>query len=222
MRLRAAATSVVTTCMSTPSRCAEHAARIADAAIVVERVADRQRMQHGAALAHRMMAAGGEHALDVGVAHGRRLHVHGRGEQLARRAPGGDRQHDRVDMHAGGALGGVDRVAQHLLGRRDVDHAAGLHALRLGVADAEHLDRMGAARQHVLRRARLQPRDQRRRSCWCRCRARTRSPSACARSASSWGQGRAPDRSRVAPFLLACVFFIASSRACAARRRAAR
>ena len=87
------------------------------------------------------------------------LHVHGRGEQLARGAAGGDRQHDRVHMHAGGALGGVDRVAQHFLGRRDVDHGAGLHALRLGVADAEHLDRMGAARQHVLRRARLQPRD---------------------------------------------------------------
>ncbi len=36
-------------CMSTPKRRAEHAARIADAALAVERIADRQRMQHGAA-----------------------------------------------------------------------------------------------------------------------------------------------------------------------------
>ena len=46
----------------------QHAARIADAGGVVERVADRQRMQHGAAGARRMAAAGGEHARDVAVA----------------------------------------------------------------------------------------------------------------------------------------------------------
>ena len=70
----------------------DHAARIADAALVVERISDRQRVQDRAALADRMAAAGGEHALDVGIADGRGFHVHGRGELLARGAPGGDRQ----------------------------------------------------------------------------------------------------------------------------------
>ena len=41
---------------------AEHAARLADAGGGVERIADRQRMQHGAAVAHRMAAGRGQHA----------------------------------------------------------------------------------------------------------------------------------------------------------------
>ena len=127
--------------------------------MVVERVTDRQRVQHGAAFARRMMAAGREHALDVGVADDRLLQLHGGGEQFAGGAAGGDGQHDAVDMHARRALGLIDRMAQHLLGRHDVHDIAGLHALRLRVADAEHVDRMGAARQHILRRARFQPRD---------------------------------------------------------------
>ena len=47
--------------------CAEHAARIADAVDAVDRIADRQRMQHGAAVAQRMPAAGGKHARDVAL-----------------------------------------------------------------------------------------------------------------------------------------------------------
>ena len=65
---------------------AEHAARIADAVDAVERIADRQRMQHGAAVAHRMPAAGGEHAGDVALGDGRADDIDGGGEQLARRA----------------------------------------------------------------------------------------------------------------------------------------
>ena len=98
--------------------------------------------------------------------------------------------------------------------------AAALHALRLGMADAEHLDRMGAARQHVLRRARLQPRDHADDLAGADVERRTRWPSACARSASSWEQGRARDRSRVAPFLLG-VLLERLPRAPARRRRRA-
>ncbi len=50
---------------------AQHAARIADAGHAVERVADRQRMQHGAAGTRRMPAAGGQDARDVAVGDGR-------------------------------------------------------------------------------------------------------------------------------------------------------
>ena len=46
---------------------AEHAARIADAVVAVDRIADRQRMQYGPAVALRMPAAGGEHARDIAL-----------------------------------------------------------------------------------------------------------------------------------------------------------
>ncbi len=49
---------------------AEHAARLADAGRGIERVADGQRMQHGAAAAHRMAAGRGQHARHVGIADG--------------------------------------------------------------------------------------------------------------------------------------------------------
>ncbi len=172
-------------------------------------------MQHGAAFAHRMMAAGREHALDVAIADRRRLHVHGRGEQFARRAARRDRQHDAVDMHAGAALGLIDRVAQHLFRRRDdrrrcrpscpAPACARCRAPRSNGCGAAACPAAGAA---SAARSRTRP-------CWCRCRARTRWPSAGARSASSWEQGHAPGRSRVAAFLLGFFALSASSRACA-------
>src|SRR4029079_6785945 len=44
---------------------AEHAARIADAAVGVERIASRQRMNDGAAFGHRMAAASGKTPADI-------------------------------------------------------------------------------------------------------------------------------------------------------------
>ena len=46
---------------------ADHAARIGDAALGVERKADRQRMDDLAPGVERLLAAGGEHAPDVGL-----------------------------------------------------------------------------------------------------------------------------------------------------------
>ena len=65
----------------------EHATRIADRMHVVEGKADRQRMQHGAALAHRMAASHGEYPLDVGLAGGP-AQRHARFVKLARQAAG--------------------------------------------------------------------------------------------------------------------------------------
>ncbi len=47
-------------------RVADHAARIAHAALAIEREAGRQRMHHLALGLQRLLGAGGEHALDVG------------------------------------------------------------------------------------------------------------------------------------------------------------
>ena len=130
----------------------QHAARVADAAGVVERVADRQRMQHGAAGAHRMAAAGGEHAVDVAVADRRRRRssIEAR-DELAGRAAGGHRDDDRLELHPRGALGEVDALAHRGFRLGEIDHGAGLHAARERVAEADDVDRMGAPAQHVLR-----------------------------------------------------------------------
>ena len=51
-------------------------------------------------------------------------------------------------------------MAHRLLGLRQIDHRAGLHAARLGMTDAEHLDAVAAPPQHILRPLRLEPGDQ--------------------------------------------------------------
>ena len=101
IRLRATEASAVTTCMSMPKLARQHAARVADAAGVVEHIADRQRVQHGASGAHRMAAAGGEHAVDVAFADRGAGDLDRGRDQLAGRAPGGHRDDHRVRAASG-------------------------------------------------------------------------------------------------------------------------
>ena len=138
----------------------QHAARIADAAGVVEHVTDRQRMQYGASGAHGMAAAGGEHAGDVALADGRARDLDGGGDELARRAAGGDRDHDRIELHPGRALGEIGALPHRGFRFGEIDHRAALHAAGDRVAEADDVDRMGAPAQHVLRLARLEAPDQ--------------------------------------------------------------
>ena len=51
-------------------------------------------------------------------------------------------------------------MADGFFGLGEIDHAAGLHAARGGMAEADHLDGVAAAGQDLLRRMRLEPRDQ--------------------------------------------------------------
>ena len=159
IRLRTVATSAVTMCMSTPKRCAEHAARLADAGGGIERIADRQRMQHGAAVAHRMAAGRRQHAGDLAVGDHAVGELDVGDEALAAEAAAGQRHHHGFKLHAGHALGDVDGLADHLLGLGQIDHGAGLHAARRGMGEAEHAHAVAAPAQHVLRRLRLEPRD---------------------------------------------------------------
>src|SRR5207248_5462575 len=64
---------------------------------LVERKADRQRMQDGAPAAHRMAAAGGQHTLDVGVRRAVAANVDAGRIELAADASGGDGDDDRLD-----------------------------------------------------------------------------------------------------------------------------
>ena len=138
-------------------RLAEHADRIGKAAIAVERIADRQSMQHDAPLAHRMRAAGAEQALDVGLGD-RAADVHAGGERLALQASAGDIDDEAADGDLGHALGRVDGEPDRLLRLVEIDDDAGLDAARTGRREAEHFHRMHAAAER-LAVARLQPRD---------------------------------------------------------------
>src|SRR5262249_37566967 len=78
----------------------------------------------------------------------------------ARDAAGRNRDDDRLDVNAGCALRPIDGLADRRLRFDQIDHGAGFHAARLGVTEAEHLDRVAAPAQHFLRRARGEPTDQ--------------------------------------------------------------
>ncbi len=81
-------------------------------------------------------------------------------DQLSLHAAGGDREHDRLDPHAGHLLGERNRLADRVLGFAGIDHRAGLDAARLDMADADHIDGVAAPDQRVARLARPQPADQ--------------------------------------------------------------
>ena len=138
---------------------AEHAARLANAGDGVQRVADRQRMQHGAPVAHRMAAGRRQHAADVAIGHRAAGKFDVGDEALAAETAAGQRNHDGFELHLGLAFGDIDGLAHHFLDLDQVDHAAGLHAARRGMGEAEHVHAVAAPAQHVLRRLRLEPRD---------------------------------------------------------------
>src|SRR5207247_778391 len=78
---------------------AEHAARVANFAALVQRIGYGNRMQHGAAGAHRMAAARREHAIDIGVGRRRAADMDARGVKLARHAAGAHREHHGLHMY---------------------------------------------------------------------------------------------------------------------------
>ena len=138
----------------------QHAARLADAAHAVERIADRHRMQHHAVAADAMAASRIEHPRDVAIDDGAAGDIHRGLVKLAGQPAAGNGDHDRFKFDAGGAFGALDGHAHRLFGLREVDHRAALHAARLGMADTEYLHAMGAMAQDVLRGPRLQACDQ--------------------------------------------------------------
>ena len=138
---------------------AEHAARIADAGGGIERVADGQRMQHGAPAAHRMATGGRQHARDLGFGDGAAGKIDVGDEAFAAGATAGERDHNGFDLQAGRAFGDVDGLADHLLRLDQIDDRAGLHAARRGVGEADDAHAVAAPAQHVLWPLRLQPRD---------------------------------------------------------------
>ena len=150
---------------------------------------------------------------------GRARNIDGGLDQLAAEAPGRKRDHDRLELDGGRALGEIDGMPHRLLGLGEIDHRARLHAARSRYGRGRESRRHGCAAAaspaaHAAAAARSG-----RRSCWCPHRAPPPSRCAWARSASSSGSGHGGASSCVASLALALVFSFslsASSRACAA------
>ena len=119
---------------------AAHAERIADAGIVVEAIARGQRMQHGALVASGVLAAAGENAQGVVLAHRAGGQRHARREALAFQPAAGDGDMGVLDDDAGHALGRVDRGADAVLGAVEMGDHAAFEALGAVVAEAQHLE----------------------------------------------------------------------------------
>ena len=141
----------------------------------------------------------------------------GGAQTLARKPARRHRHDDQLDLAFGAALGEVDRMSHRLLGIDEVDDVAGLHAERLGVAEPDHLDRVAATPQHVLRRLRFQPADQAGDLAGADVERRDERACAAAPPASSSASGRDRVGSCVAALGFSVAFFLAaSSRAWAA------
>src|SRR5436190_750798 len=126
----------------------------------VERVADRHRVQHDTTGANRMIATGRKCAGDVAVGDAGTGDVDVDRIRLAGGTAGRKRQHHRLKLYRSVVLGEIDSMAHRLFDLRQIDHRTGLHAARLGVANAENLDAVGTPAQRVLRTLRFESRNQ--------------------------------------------------------------
>ena len=89
----------------------QHAAGLAHPPHVVEGIAEGERMQHHAAVAHGMPAAGRQQPRNVAIADGGARDIDRGGEAFAAKPSGGDRNRNRFQMHPGGLLSHPDGVA---------------------------------------------------------------------------------------------------------------
>ncbi|ENN87739.1 hypothetical protein RHSP_46627 [Rhizobium freirei PRF 81] len=138
---------------------AEHRQWIADAALAVERVARRQRMQHGTLLADRLLAGGSQYLFQIVGFDFLPAQVDGRGVDVAAEATSRDIDDQAVDREAGHALGGVDGEPNNAFQRIEVGDDAGLDTAGALMTDADDLDVMRAVRQNLALFARRQTAD---------------------------------------------------------------
>ena len=123
---------------------AEHAERVANSPLAVEREAGRQRMQGRVLVRERLLRGGDQHPAQVGRVDLVAAEIDRGGIDVAAQATGGDVDDERVDRHAGHALRRIDGEPHRALHGIEIDDDAALDAARLLVADADDLDAMGA------------------------------------------------------------------------------
>ena len=139
---------------------ADQPARIEHARHSVQRIAGRQRMEHGLAGTDRMGRGSGQHALDVAVADGAGAQIDARRVMLRADAPAGQVDDDRLHLDLGHAFGRIDRGADRALGAVEIDDRAALQPQRTLMADADDTGDMGASAQSFIGLGRMQLGDQ--------------------------------------------------------------
>src|SRR5476651_64484 len=97
-------------------------------------------MQRDATLAHRMPAAGREHARNITLCNGRSGDIDARRIKFAGKPSGRDGQHDRLKLTRCRTFREIDSVAHHLLGLAEIDHRSTFDAGGTRMPDAEKLD----------------------------------------------------------------------------------
>src|ERR1700751_2959359 len=117
-------------------------------------------MEHGAAIAHRMVGAGIEHAVSVVVAGLVSADLYARRIMFARNLAARDVDDDGIDTNAGHALGGIDGVADGLFGRLHIDDSTGFKPTRTLMADTQYRRLVATARTQISGLERTQPGDQ--------------------------------------------------------------
>ena len=131
----------------------QHAARLTHPAHAIERIADRQGMQHDTAVTDRVIASGRKRTGDVAIGDAGAGDVDADRIEFAAGTAARHRQHHRFKLNRSVALGQIDGMTHRLLGLRHIDHRAGLDAARLGMTDAENLDAVAALPQRIRRRS---------------------------------------------------------------------
>ncbi len=104
-------------------------------------------MQHRLALLLRPRGAGLEHAMHIGFGNGTLADPHRRLVMLRADPAAGDVDDDALDLHAGHALGRIDRAADRPFRGFEIDDHAALQTGRTLMADAENPAAVGAPAQ---------------------------------------------------------------------------
>ena len=107
-----------------PKRVADHPQRVADALLAIERITDGQRMHEVAFRRQRLRGTGGKHPADIGLVDFMAAQIDAGGKAFALQASGGNIDDHRVDGEASHAFGRIDRQADGLFRRVEIDDDA--------------------------------------------------------------------------------------------------
>src|SRR3974390_886329 len=117
-------------------------------------------MQDRAAIAQRMPASRRQDPRNIVLRYRGAHELNLCREQFACRSPRRYRQHHGFDFDRSHSFGGIYGAPDRVLSLHQIDDGSGLGPARNGVAETDHLDRMAAPGQNLLRTMRTKPADQ--------------------------------------------------------------
>src|SRR6266566_2995236 len=103
----------------------QHAAGVTYPGCLIDRIAERHRVQDCPAFAHRMPAPRAEHSRNVPLADRRAGNIDGCGNELAYRSATGNRDDHRLELHFRRALSEIGTLPDRGLRLGKIDNAAG-------------------------------------------------------------------------------------------------